>query len=100
MAFATHGLVPGDVDGLPQPALALSATDVAGVKGDGLLTMGKILALKLDADWVVLSACNTAAAPAPARRLPPASAAPSSTLARGRFSSPIGRCIQPRLAIS
>ena len=26
---------------------------------DGLLTMGEILGLKLDADWVVLSACNT-----------------------------------------
>jgi len=61
VAFATHGLVPGDIDGLAQPALALTAPDVAGVKGDGLLTMEKILALKLDADWVVLSACNTAA---------------------------------------
>ncbi len=59
--FATHGLVPGDIDGLTQPALALTAPDIAGVKGDGLLTMSKILALKLDADWVVLSACNTAA---------------------------------------
>jgi CHAT domain-containing protein len=61
VAFSTHGLVPGDLDGLTQPALALSAPEVAGVKGDGLLTMEKILALKLDADWVVLSACNTAA---------------------------------------
>jgi CHAT domain-containing protein len=61
VAFATHGLVPGDLDGLSQPALALTAPEVAGVKGDGLLTMEKILALKLDADWVVLSACNTAA---------------------------------------
>jgi CHAT domain-containing protein len=61
VAFSTHGLVPGDLDGLTQPALALTAPEVAGVKGDGLLTMEKILALKLDADWVVLSACNTAA---------------------------------------
>jgi len=61
VAFATHGLVPGDIDGLTQPALALTAPDIAGTKGDGLLTMEKILALKLDADWVVLSACNTAA---------------------------------------
>jgi CHAT domain-containing protein len=60
VAFATHGLVPGDLDGLAQPALALSAPDVAGVDGDGLLTMDEILALRLDADWVVLSACNTA----------------------------------------
>jgi CHAT domain-containing protein len=59
--FATHGLVAGDLDGLTQPALALTAPDVAGVQGDGLLTMEEILALKLDADWVVLSACNTAA---------------------------------------
>ena len=61
VAFATHGLVPGDLDGLNQPALALTAPEIAGIEGDGLLTMEKILALKLDADWVVLSACNTAA---------------------------------------
>ncbi len=60
IAFATHGLVPGDLDGLTQPALALSGPRVTGGKDDGLLTMGEILGLKLDADWVVLSACNTA----------------------------------------
>ena len=60
VAFSTHGLVPGDLDGLTQPALALSAPDVAGVEGDGLLTLDEILALRLNADWVVLSACNTA----------------------------------------
>ncbi|MGH6663077.1 MAG: CHAT domain-containing protein, partial [Rhodospirillales bacterium] len=59
LAFATHGLVPGDLDGLTQPALALSSPKVAGGSDDGLLTMGEILGLKLDADWVVLSACNT-----------------------------------------
>jgi CHAT domain-containing protein len=61
VAFATHGLVPGDLNGLTQPALALTAPAVAGIDGTGLLTMEKILALKLDADWVILSACNTAA---------------------------------------
>ncbi|MEE8099966.1 MAG: CHAT domain-containing tetratricopeptide repeat protein, partial [Hyphomicrobium sp.] len=62
IAFATHGLVPGDLDGLTQPALALSSPKVTGGNDDGLLTMGEILGLKLNADWIVLSACNTAAA--------------------------------------
>lgn len=61
VAFATHGLVPGELDGLTQPALALSAPAISDGDGDGLLTMEEILSLKLDADWVVLSACNTAA---------------------------------------
>jgi CHAT domain-containing protein len=61
VAFATHGLVPGELNGLTQPALALSSPEVTGGSGDGLLTMDEILGLKLDADWVVLSACNTAA---------------------------------------
>jgi CHAT domain-containing protein len=60
VAFSTHGLIPGDLDGLTEPALALSAPKVAGVEGDGLLTMDEIVRLRLDADWVVLSACNTA----------------------------------------
>lgn len=59
--FATHGLVPGELDGLSQPALAMSSPEVTGDKDDGLLTMDKVLTLKLNADWVVLSACNTAA---------------------------------------
>lgn len=59
--FATHGLVPGDLDGLTQPALALTSPEVAPAGGSGLLTMEEVLSLKLDADWVVLSACNTAA---------------------------------------
>jgi CHAT domain-containing protein len=61
VAFATHGLVPGELNGLTQPALALSAPAISGGKGDGLLTMEEILSLRLDADWVVLSACNTGA---------------------------------------
>ena len=62
IAFATHALVPGDLDGLDQPALALSSPLVTGESEDGLLTMEEIFQLKLNADWVVLSACNTGAA--------------------------------------
>lgn len=62
ISFATHALVPGDLDGLDQPALALSSPSVTGDNEDGLLTMGEIMKLKLNADWVILSACDTAAA--------------------------------------
>jgi CHAT domain-containing protein len=61
VVFATHALVPGDLDGLDQPAIALSSPAVTGGKEDGLLTMGEIMTLKLNSDWVVLSACNTGA---------------------------------------
>ena len=61
IVFATHGLEAGDLDGLTQPALALSSPIVAHSNDDGLLTIGDVMSLKLDADWVVLSACNTAA---------------------------------------
>ncbi|MBV8680830.1 MAG: CHAT domain-containing protein [Aquitalea sp.] len=58
--FSTHGLVAGDLPGLNQPALAMAATDVPGESP--LLTLQDVMQLKLNADWVVLSACNTAAA--------------------------------------
>ncbi len=61
IAFATHGLVGGEVAGLDEPALLLTSTDGAGPSGDGLLTASEIAALRLDADWVILSACETAA---------------------------------------
>ncbi|MBL8705990.1 MAG: CHAT domain-containing protein [Rhodospirillales bacterium] len=65
VAFATHGLAAGEIDGLTQPALALSSPKVTAEQGDGFLTMAEVLDLKLAADWVVLSACNTAGAVQP-----------------------------------
>jgi CHAT domain-containing protein len=63
VAFATHGIAPGELTGLDQPALALSNPAITGdTDNDGFLTMEEVLGLKLDADWVVLSACNTASA--------------------------------------
>ncbi|MFC3100139.1 CHAT domain-containing protein [Altererythrobacter lauratis] len=61
IAFATHGLVGGDVPGLDEPALLLTATDPARSDADGLLTASEIAAMRLAADWVILSACETAA---------------------------------------
>lgn len=62
VAFATHGLMAGDFGRLREPGLALTPPAAASGEDDGLLTVGEIARLQLDADWVVLSACNTAAA--------------------------------------
>lgn len=59
--FATHGLVAGDLPRLAEPALMLTPPDRASEEDDGLLTASEITQLKLDADWVIMSACNTAA---------------------------------------
>jgi CHAT domain-containing protein len=63
--FATHGLVAGDLEkfakGKIEPALALSIPDKLTDFDDGLLSASEVAQLKLNADWVVLSACNTAA---------------------------------------
>ena len=61
LSFATHGLITGDISGLAEPALAFSPPSEASALDDGLLTASEAAALKLDADWVILSACNTAA---------------------------------------
>jgi CHAT domain-containing protein len=51
----------GDIKGLAEPALVLTPPPEATPDDDGLLTASKIATFKLNADWVVLSACNTAA---------------------------------------
>jgi CHAT domain-containing protein len=63
--FATHGLVAGDVQGLGEPSLALTLPKEPSDLDDGLLTASEVAQLKLNADWVVLSACNTAAGDKP-----------------------------------
>ncbi len=59
--FATHGLVAGDLNGVNEPALVLSLPPQAKKAEEGLLTASEVATLQLNADWVVLSACNTAA---------------------------------------
>lgn len=60
IAFATHALLPGELDCLTEPALALTPGGVARGSDNGLLRASAIADLKLDAEWVLLSACNTA----------------------------------------
>jgi CHAT domain-containing protein/tetratricopeptide (TPR) repeat protein len=68
VVFATHGLMAGDIPGLQQPALALASVlpaPGARTRPDALeafLQLDDVLRLRLHADWVILSACNTAAA--------------------------------------
>ncbi len=57
--FSCHGLLPGEINQLNQPALALSHPDPADKNMDGFLTMAEAFSLKLNADLVTLSACNT-----------------------------------------
>ena len=61
VAFATHGLMAGELKGLNEPALVLTPNTAGDSPDDGLLRASEIAQLHFDADWVVLSACNTAA---------------------------------------
>ncbi|MEE4207270.1 MAG: CHAT domain-containing tetratricopeptide repeat protein [Erythrobacter sp.] len=57
LLFATHGLVGGELEGIAEPALILSPEETS----DGVLTASEIARLDLAADWVLLSACDSAA---------------------------------------
>jgi CHAT domain-containing protein/Tfp pilus assembly protein PilF len=62
LAFATHGALAGQVSGAGEPGLLLTPPKVGTLEDDGYLSASEIARLNLNADWVVLSACNTAAA--------------------------------------
>lgn len=82
IAFATHGLITGDGQGGAEPALVMSpppGCEAITDSHDGLLTASEIASLKVSADWVILSACSTAAAD------PSAGAEPLSGLAKAFF---------------
>jgi CHAT domain-containing protein len=58
LLFSCHGILPGELNRVTQPALVLSNPD-PGAGGEGFLTMADAFGLKLNADLVTLSACNT-----------------------------------------
>lgn len=74
LLFATHGLLPQDMEDAFEGGLALTPTQdyipppslwdefTMNIVTDGLLTSREIATLKLDADVVILSACNTGSA--------------------------------------
>src|SRR6185369_13864988 len=59
--FATHGALAGELTAGAEPGLILTPPAEATADDDGYLSASEIASLKLDADWVILSACNTAA---------------------------------------
>jgi CHAT domain-containing protein/tetratricopeptide (TPR) repeat protein len=59
--FATHGAVAGELSSGSEPGLILTPPETATPEDDGYLSASEIASLQLDADWVILSACNTGA---------------------------------------
>lgn len=64
--FATHVLLAGKLDAAHEPGL--TPPNKATEEDDGYLSTSEIAALKRDTDWVILSACNTAAGAATPQR--------------------------------
>lgn len=60
LAFATHGFTRSDIEGALYPSLLLAPPAEISGSDDGLLSTLEIGELTLDADLVLLSACNTA----------------------------------------
>ena len=58
--FATHALLPAELKCQGEPAIVTSTPPTAPDVSSALLTSSDITGLKLDADAVILSACNSA----------------------------------------
>ena len=61
LVVATHGLLAGEAGVSAEPGLVLTPPALATEEDDGFLTASEVAALRLNAEWVILSACNTAA---------------------------------------
>lgn len=60
LALATHGLLAGEISGAAEPGLVFTPPAEPTELDDGLLTSSEVAGLEINADWVILSACNTA----------------------------------------
>jgi CHAT domain-containing protein len=73
IAFATHGLMPSDTVSrgrrsitaaeilrISEPGLVLTPPGEASAEDDGYLAASEVATLRLNSDWVILSACNSA----------------------------------------
>lgn len=60
VAFATHGILAGEIGGATEPGLVMTPPEEPSATDDGYLSSSEIAALRMPADWVILSACNTA----------------------------------------
>ena len=60
IAFATHGLISGEMTGLAEPGLILTPPEIGTNVDDGILTASEVAQLTLFPGLVILSACNTA----------------------------------------
>lgn len=60
ITFATHALVAGEISGINEPGIILTPEGTDQLT-DGFLSASEVATLSLNADMVILSACNTAA---------------------------------------
>ena len=61
LSFATHGIVANELSNINEPGLITTPPIEGTQHNDGVLSSSEIKNLKLNAELVILSACNTAA---------------------------------------
>jgi CHAT domain-containing protein len=55
--FATHDTIAEEIEGTSEPGLIVTPQKEQTDLNDGYLSASEVAVLKLDADWVMLSAC-------------------------------------------